>query len=421
MLIEFRVANYRSIKDEQVLSMEAVPGHRGGDDWPRESSANSTSLLPAVALYGANASGKSNVLSALNWMRKTILDSHRRWEPSGGVPITPFAWGDGPSTPSLFEISFIVEQVKYQYGFSASHELVLEEWLYAWPNKRKQVWFERDKDEFKFGAHLQGHKKLIEDITRPNSLFISAAAQQNHPQLSTLYDWFEQLEVLSSGELTSKPYPPTSYHWLEKALAITNDTPKNDYKSEYRTVHINRIVNLLFKADTGIRGLEIKKENDTVKALFKHKGMDSSHPGLPFHEESSGTQAIFLASVHLFKVLDHGGVLGIDELETNLHPLICQEIIRTFNDPKLNPRNAQLIFTTHDTMLLGTQYKEPALRRDQVWFTEKDDDGATTLTPLSAYKPRKGENLERGYLQGRYGGVPYLNELFERSAEVSNG
>lgn len=397
MLIEFRVANYRSIKDEQVLSMEAVPGHRGGDDWPRESIANSTSLLPAVALYGANASGKSNVLSALQWMRRAVLDSHRRWEPSGGVPITPFAWGDGPSKPSLFEASFIVEQVKYQYGFLASHDRILEEWLYAWPNKRKQVWFERDNDEFKFGAHLQGHKKLIEDITRPNSLFISAAAQQNHPQLSTLYQWFEHLEVLASGSLTSiERYDPVHY-----------------------LLNFHKIARLLANSDTGIRTIRIISEGN--KTFFKHHGMDKDHPGLPFHEESSGTQALFLASVHLFSALDQGSVLCIDELETNLHPLICQEIIRTFNDPKLNPHNAQLIFTTHDTMLLGTQHKEPALRRDQVWFTEKDGDGATTLTPLSAYKPRKGENLERGYLQGRYGGVPYLNELFERSAEVSNG
>jgi AAA15 family ATPase/GTPase len=132
---------------------------------------------------------------------------------------------------------------------------------------------------------------------------------------------------------------------------------------------------------------------------------------LPFHEESHGTQTLFRMAPYLLHALQHGSLLVIDELEASLHPLLALQVVRLFNDPRTNPRNAQLVFTTHDTNLLGTELGEPALRRDQIWLTEKDEEGATCLYPLTDYKPRKAENLERGYLQGRYGAIPFLGPL----------
>lgn len=132
---------------------------------------------------------------------------------------------------------------------------------------------------------------------------------------------------------------------------------------------------------------------------------------MPLEEESKGTLTLFNLAPAVLSVLWTGGILVVDELEASLHPLLGLHIVRQFNDPARNPRNAQLLFTTHDTNLLGTTLGEPALRRDQIWLTEKDKEGASRIYPLTDYKPRKEENLERGYLQGRYGAIPFLGEL----------
>ena len=197
MLIEFRVENHRSLRDEQVLTMEA--GRVGDDDdpRPRRVSGYAESLLPVAVLYGANASGKSNVLTALAFMRDAVILSHRSWTPDGGVPRDRFAWGPKRDEPSLFEVSFLLEGVRYQYGFVASDDRFLEEWLHAWPNGKKQVWFEREDDAFKFGEHLRGENKLIGGFTRDNALFLSAAAQLKHPQLTPIFSWFRALQPVN--------------------------------------------------------------------------------------------------------------------------------------------------------------------------------------------------------------------------------
>jgi uncharacterized protein len=174
---------------------------------------------------------------------------------------------------------------------------------------------------------------------------------------------------------------------------------------------------MLRNADVGIEDVRaVRNETDEpnrfsrVRFQLKHK---SSHSDawLPLEEESQGTQKLFHMALPVLQSLRDGAVLIIDELESSLHPSLAQEIVKLFNDPDKNPCNAQLIFTTHDTNLLGTTLGEPVLRRDQVWLTEKDPEGATVLYPLTDYKPRKSENLERGYLQGRYGAIPFLGKF----------
>ena len=197
MLIEFRVENHRSLRDEQVLTMEAGRIGDDADQRPRRIPGYAESLLPVAALYGANASGKTNVLSALAFMRDAVILSHRSWSPDEGVPRDPFAWGPKRDQPSLFEVEFIIQGVRYQYGFCASDECFLEEWLHAWPKGKEQVWFERDGHSFKFGENLRGENKLIEGVTRPNALFLSAAVQNNHPQLAGIFSWFGALEAVN--------------------------------------------------------------------------------------------------------------------------------------------------------------------------------------------------------------------------------
>ena len=156
MLIEFRAENYRSLRDEQALTLEAGRVGESSDERPRLVPGHGEALLPAVVIYGANASGKSNVLSALAFMREAVIQSHRRWEPDGGVPRTAFAWGGKRKESSMFEATFLVGETKYAYGFAVNDVIVEEEWLFAWPQNRRQVWFEREGSQFKFGERRSG-------------------------------------------------------------------------------------------------------------------------------------------------------------------------------------------------------------------------------------------------------------------------
>jgi uncharacterized protein len=175
---------------------------------------------------------------------------------------------------------------------------------------------------------------------------------------------------------------------------------------------------LIRNADFGICDIEVKHESVnlangrsvTIPNFFFQHSPKEQDAWLPLASESKGTQTMFRLALPIVSLMRRGGVLVVDELEASLHPMLAAKIVEQFNDPKTNPKNAQLIFTTHDTNLLGNLLGEP-LRRDQVWFTEKDKEGATRLYPLTDYKPRKPENLERGYLQGRYDAVPSLGKL----------
>ncbi|NRD51017.1 AAA family ATPase [Corallococcus exiguus] len=427
MLVEFRVENHRSVRDEQVLTMEE--GRVGGaeDARPRSVAGHSTRLLPVAALYGANASGKSNVLGGLAFMRHAVMRSHRMWPPEGGVPRDSFAWGSKASEPSLFEVTLLIDGVRYQYGFVANDERFLEEWLYAWPQGRKQTWFEREGDAFKFGEHLQGEFRVVEQVTRPNALFLSAAVQHRFEQLTPLYTHFRSLQLIN---ISSSSYPRAATEFPELWLSRFAKTSSPDLSGQLTLLEMpeanpdefDAFRELLRAADVGIVDVKVtKEENDEspplrgrrprrLRILVKHQSA-SEDAWLPLEEESKGTLTLFNLAPAVLDVLWTGGILVVDELEASLHPLLGLHIVQQFNDPVRNPRNAQLLFTTHDTNLLGTTLGEPALRRDQIWLTEKDKEGASRIYPLTDYKPRKEENLERGYLQGRYGAIPFLGEL----------
>jgi uncharacterized protein len=357
-----------------------------------------------------------------------VLVSHRRWSPDEGLPREPFAWGPKRAEPSLFEVTLLLGEVRYQYGIRASDDRFVEELLHAWPHGKKQVWFEREDSRFKFGENFKGENKLIEEITRPNALFLSAAVQHNRPQLQTIFSWFRSLQPinLSAGRHSFRPLPN------EIALARLLDEDMIDVRQptlfpnkESPAPLLERFRSLLKQADIGIVDLKVKREGPEDDArrfrppafYLKHQN-ESEDAWLPLEEESRGTQTLFRIGMPLLQVIQEGGMLLVDELERSLHPSLAQQIVRQFNDPVTNPRDAQIVFTTHDTNLLGTTLGEPALRRDQVWLTEKDPGGATVLYPLTDFKPRKAENLERGYLQGRYGAIPFLGN-FSVAGEVT--
>jgi AAA15 family ATPase/GTPase len=415
MLIEFRTENYRSLRDEQVLTLEASLS-ADSDPRPRKVPGHDESLLPAAVLYGANASGKSNVLSAFAFMRDAVVLSYRIWEADGGVPRTQFAWGEKRGEPSTFVATFLIDGTKYEYGFVVNDVSVEEEWLYAWPNGRKQAWFERDNDHFKFSQHLEGPNDVVKQVTRPNALFLSVASQYKHAQLLLVYSWFRT--IVSINVQGTREYLGASYAATRLFVGNTSrmlfPTDDND---EFVTTQVRT---LLKAADTGIVDVKIIEDDDDEqrksqfsrrrRILLKHQS-DNDDSWLDFDEESRGTKTLFRIAAPLVNTLSSGGILLIDELESSLHPLLGATIVQMFNCPKTNAANAQIIFTTHDTNLLGTTLDEPPLRRDQIWFTEKGKDGASRLYPLTDFKPRKSENLERGYLQGRYGAVPFLGGI----------
>jgi hypothetical protein len=411
MLVEFRVANHRSILDEQALVMRAAGGGADPAD-PTPRALGGERLLPVAAIYGANASGKSNMLSALAFMASAVIDSHPRWDPLGGVPRDPFAWGRGRAEPSLFEVTLALPEGRVQYGFVVDDQQVLEEWLFVWPKSRKQSWFKRDATGVSFGDRFTDAQRIGPLPARPNSLLLSAAVQNGSPQLAPIYRWFRSLRtdcpVTQGGaELGS------SFRHVRRMVSDLSHAASFDPQDEDK---LQQVADLLSVADTGIQRLRAEvvaprepKGARQLRFWALHAG--ASDAWLPLEQESDGTQALFHLGLVMLPALRDGGVVVLDELGHGLHPLLASQLVQRFNDPATNPKGAQLLFSTHDTALLHGEGERPLLRRDQIWLAEKDQQGATTLTPLSRYKPRAGENLAKGYLRGRFGGVPYLGGL----------
>jgi hypothetical protein len=430
MLVQFRVENHRSLRDEQVLSLVASTAKDRAE--PIAVEGLGESLLPVMALYGANASGKTNVLHALGFMRDAVLLSHRLWEPQGGAPREPFALSERAPGSSLYEVDVIVGGIRHRYGFVLSDEGIAEEWLHAWPRGRKQVWFEREESRFEFGKHLTGENETIRKVTRTNSLFLSAAVQNSHAQLTPIFQWFQaaQLEVRRSSTGLLDPRNTS-----ELAQLFADSGPRS-LGGEDDALRSRRegIVRLLRAADIGIRDLKIERRGPGAyrhsgpggdrarhELFFLHESAGDRSTWLPMEAESAGTLTLLGLANRILDVLQRGALLCVDELEASLHPTLSLEILRLFQERGHNPRGAQLLFTTHDVNLLGNILGEPPLRRDQIWFTEKDGTGATRLYPLTDFQPRKEENLERGYLQGRYGGLPVLGDLVPDSSTGEEG
>ena len=417
MLLRFRITNYASIRDEVELSFIALNDH--SDLAIQQVEQAGVKVLPVAAIYGANGSGKSNVIDAFVFMRYVIRSSHQDWRPGAPINRRPFKLDeDSKRRPTVFIVNFVLEGVHYEYGFSIDDHRVLSEWLYSYPKKRPRLFFERSESSgMKFGSSLKGRRTNIADLTRPNSLYLSAAAANNHDQLTAIYKWF-MYDIFPIKASTDLDDSYTVHEWLH-----------HDQDRE-------RLRSLLRYADTGVTDLEIEEQEvpDTIAEKFRefmevydpehaqegqlgselnvnfiHTTGPSSAP-LSLEEESSGTLAWVRLIGPIIVAIRRGGILVVDELDAYLHPLLAAHLVEIFQDPKNNPSGAQLLFNTHDVTLLAPSAPS-RLRRDEVWFTEKDSEGVTRLTPLIDYRVRDGlENVEKRYLNGRYGGVPFLDD-----------
>ena len=417
MLIEFSVTNFRSIKEETRLSLVASHDKKHGDSNVVEPKLAEDGrpiwLLRSVAIYGANASGKTNLLRGLKTMRDIVLHSSDRLDE---LPVTPFRFDPECHTlPTSFEVICIADGVRYQYGFSATPHEVTDEWLYAWPSGRMQVWFERSRSEtsdepsWKLGGKLTGDREVWRRATRPQALFLSTAISLNNTQLRPLFDWFhERLHVAGVGGWT--PNFSLEYCRENDQADIVNFLAAADL-----AVTDIRIVEKDFSPEMLPKDMptELKKGiaeklsgKRTVEDVFlRHQMIGGKSAELDIDEESHGTQKMFALAGPWLDSLAEGNVIVFDELHDNLHPALVRFLINRFHDPESNPHGAQLVFSTHDTSILD----QDMFRPDQIWFCERDEHLETSLFPLSDFRPRRGvENLEKAYLAGRFGALPYI-------------
>lgn len=418
MLIDFTLKNFRSIRKSTTVSLVAdadaqlrdtnvfdpkIPGFKG--------------FLRSIAVYGPNASGKTNLLRGLQVMQALVVNSAIASQQGTSLPYHPFKFSaDTRNSPSEFEVTFAERGVRFQYGFAVDAHRIHSEWLISYPHGRAQRLFDReyvpDKDSYKwsFSANFRGSKGVWRDATRQNALFLSTAVQLNNEQLLPVFTWFQKrLVVIASGVEMN----PT----LTLSLLNTSDGKE-------------KILDLVRAADLGISDFTVKKEpllpgtlmspglylerptEAEVPSLIRitsfHNAADTGEKiGLALEEESQGTQALFRTAGAWLNVLANGEVLLFDEIDTSLHPLMTRFLTSHFHSDVENRLNAQLLFTTHDTSLLDLNL----FRRDQIWFLEKTNSGDSNVYPLTEFKPRKGEAIERGYLSGRYGALPIIGEI----------
>lgn len=433
MLLDFKAENIRSYRDELELSMVAStlsePYARRSIPWRED--GKTVDVLPAAGVFGGNASGKTNALRVMNDMRTFVLASFRMLSPTGGIPRLPFLLSDSPwQVPTRFEIDLILEGIRHQYGFTIDDERVLDEWAFKFPKGRASALFTRTGDDVAIGSSLHGRGRSVIDLLRPNALFLSTAVAANNSDLLPLYRWFERnlllaevqtrsvRQLMTLNMLREGPRTQQVLDFLREAdLGITG-AKQNELDPEPRG-RLERAFNILAEGvDLSQVGLDVD-EADLAEpftgASLIHRAAHGDVAFAPEYE-SYGTQVWFGLIGPIIKVLSEGSVFLADELDASLHPTLVAHIIALFQDPETNPRRAQLIFNSHDTSLLGNAWTLPGpdgktyrlLGRDQIWFTEKDRDGATRLYPLSDMGPRKDEAIETRYIAGRYGGVPIV-------------
>jgi len=391
MLVQFSAKNYRSLKDKATLSLLAGADKEHAGDLITVDGKKQ--LVPVAAIYGANSSGKSNVLMAMKTMQDMITGASAQLLKEKKLPYDPFAFDlvVKEHYPTEFEIIYFYNSIKYAYGFSYNAKQILTEVLYHWPNGREALIFSREKDKFEFRENINEQTTLA-GRTPANKLYLVSSNEWNAPQTELAYKWF-----------TEKLLPYDEQDTPDITMKLFSNNPDNPNRAQ--------ILRELLLADLGIVDVsydEEQKNGDKQHIRMCHKyeydgTMDFFT--LPLEQESKGTQRFFARIGPWIDALDKGGVLFVDEIDASLHPMLTKRLVEMMQNQKINSNHAQLIFTTHDVMMLDLTL----LRRDQIWFTDKDPKTLSTdLFSLWDFSVRKGENIRKGYLQGRYGAIPFI-------------
>lgn len=377
-------------------------------------------LLKSAAVYGANASGKSNIIKAIRFMRWFVLNSSSSTQITDLINISEFRLSEETiNKPSFFEIVFILNNKIYRYGFQLTKKEIIAEWLYYTPNSQEYKYFSRKKQNFKvLKKFSEGH--LLQSKTRANALFLSVVAQFNGKISEQLLIWFQKLSVLSiisnfNHAFTLGIIEDDNYKNKILSLIKKLDLAIHDIKIKQTVVPLEKIPQdllelLVEREERQVNGLGewFSIDIKTIHNKYDLQGNIYSTEEFDLDEnESEGTKKLFAIAGYILNALQEGRVLLIDELDARLHPLITQSIIKLFNSKETNPNNAQLIFMTHDTNLLSKKL----FRSDQIWFVEKNRCEATDLYSLAEYKISKDASFEDDYVKGKYGAIPYIGNL----------
>lgn len=424
MLIQFSVHNFRTFKEKATLSLIASNYDKNRETENILQDANfNLRLLKSAVIYGANASGKSKLMEALNFMRRFAISSSRETQKGDEIDVHPFALNiETENEPSEFEVIFTYKNVMYRYGFEANKEVIVSEWLYYRPKTKEVELFYRDYQAIETHPRnfTKGAIAVREGMVRDNALLLSLAAQLNDATSIQVIEWFRKLKIISGireegykGFTMSKTKDPLHKQKMLELLKAA-DLGIQDIKLEM--LNIDELPKDMPKElrDRLIR--ESKEENTEIFSdiITTHKKYNNDRQFVENSflsmddDESSGTQKFFALTGPILDVLENGFSLVVDELDSKLHPNLICKLVSLFNSKELNPKDAQLIFNTHDTNLLSSGL----FRRDQIWFTEKNKFGEARLYSLADFKTdevRKSEPFEENYIRGKYGAIPFLD------------
>jgi len=429
MLLEFKVSNYRSIGEKQILSL--IPAPKQKDHEQNIILKNKYRALNAIALYGANASGKSNVLDAMRLLKMMIYLSART-SSSSKLPYDPFLLCEGwENKPTAFEILFLIDKNRYRYGFEFNAEEIQKEWLFRKSTGREVNLFEREGEIIDVSSGYNGKNKIVDaaiEATRANALFLSTCDILNVEEAKSIIQWLKHFYIpgslntdiermITAELLLNKDYRNKIKHYLSSICMNIIDIDVTKKKSEASDLPVDMPQN-------GKNGF-MQGQGYTV--LSKHRFYDAEKKPTANviswewdERESAGAKKALHLSGPILETLSNGGVLIIDEIEAKTHPIMTINTIDVFLNKESNPNNAQLIFATHDTNLLS--YSK--LRRDQIYFTEKNEWESTELYSLSDFvyfgekngafvseKERPDTDKEKRYIEGRYGAIPVLGDF----------
>ena len=428
MLLRFGVANFRSIRDyQEILLTASTRIKRAGLTTPVP--VLQQSAVPVAAIYGANASGKSNLVAAIGAMQQHIVKSHKSRDATDPVPKEHFRLDNASaSQPTRFDCTFVLNNLEadasgqvYEYGFEFSASEYTKEWLRCAVRRERlttRTLFERETVDGEvrigFGNQLRGENRAIANLTRPNSLFLSAAAQNNHPQLAGLHQAFAKgWSLLLNRRIMMNPLVAEqldNYLHMEQLLdtirqadlgIVGTDSQEREITDNQRDM-LRKAADFLSSLDKNLKIEDMEDEDIRIKEFrFTHSGLDNEVHSFDYDIESQGTRMLTSMLIPALDCLSSGSLLVVDEIEASLHPRLTKAFVSLFKGLS-NQRGAQLICSTHDASLLD----ENTLELDEVWIAEKGGEGISHYSPLTDYRLRSRDNIEQAYRQGRVGGVP---------------
>ncbi len=425
MLLQLKIENFLSYKNEVVFDMTASSLKEKNPELVTDPifEERNEKILRTAAIYGANGSGKSNLLKAIEFIIETVTGKKdsELWQNFNYSQGNPFILNpDSAKKPSCFEMSFIINSIEYRYGFKFLNSIVESEWLHKTKERETKI-FTREKQEFDINNEYKVLTVLEQNkMIKPESVLLGLASTFNEINSITIVNYFKNFHFFDTFDIGS----------FIKGNKLTPRLEEELFRQ--------KLLRLLQKADTGIDNINFVKDKkekikfngielenifseflnkqliESTRNVYDNKNKLVGKLNLPFSQfESEGTRKFFDIALYAIEVLEKGGILVIDEIDTKFHPILTENLIRLFYDKEMNPNNAQLLFSTHNTNLMDSK----VLRRDQIWLTEKDSFGETRIFPLSQFKTdlgksvRNDEAIEKNYLEGKYGAIPIISGL----------